>query len=41
LEIHPYIKARALQHIHDSDLCNLFKTCNVINTEYSQCVETI
>ena len=39
LEIHVYIKARALQHILDSDLCNLLKTYDVSNTEYSYCLE--
>ena len=33
LEIHLYIKARALKHIFDSDLCKLLKTSDVNNTD--------
>ena len=34
LEIHRYIKARALELILDSDLCELFKNYDVNNIEY-------
>jgi hypothetical protein len=39
LEIHPYIKARALQHILDSEPCELFKSYDVKNIEYSYCLD--
>jgi len=39
LEIRLYIKARVLQHIIDLDLCKLFKSYDVNNTEYSYCLE--
>jgi len=39
LEFHVYIKARALKHILDLDLCELFKTYDVNNTEYSYGLE--
>jgi hypothetical protein len=34
-----YIKAGALKHICDLDLCKLFKTYDVNNTEYSYGLE--
>jgi len=39
LEINLYMEARALEHVFGLDLCNLFKSYDVNNTEYSYCLE--
>jgi len=40
LEIHLYIRARALERVFDLDLCKLLKSYDVNNTEYIYCLET-
>ena len=41
LEIHVYIRARALKHIFDSDRFKLLKTSDFNNTEYIYFLEKL